>query len=429
MPTASLARSLALGLPLGLGLGLGLALAACGADDGGSASPDARPAIDAPAGAIDAPPADVDAAPAGTAVRVHYPAGAHTIALRGSGGSLSWTAGTTMTAGGDDTWTLTFADLDAPIELKPLLDDATWSRGPNYHLAPGQTVDLYPHFTSTHGQVTTLVQSFHSDALGDTRTIRAYLPPGYGENTRARYPVVYMHDGQNLFDPATAFGGVEWQVDEAFDAAGETGRCTNGDACGNDGDCGGAGLCLTTREAIVIGIDNDLDRIWELTPTRDASEGDGGGADAYIMMIAGELKPMVDQMLRTQPDAADTAIVGSSLGGLVSAYAGVKKPATFGLVGAMSPSTWWDNRVIIGDVSATAGVTPRPLRVYVDSGDAGPSNDDVTNTTDLAAAYAALGYVEGTTLHHVVQPGGMHNELYWSQRFPGAMFFLLGAGN
>jgi predicted alpha/beta superfamily hydrolase len=401
-------------------------LLACGgtpASDGPDATTTAIDArgIDAPIDAmVDAPPS-TDAV-----VRVHYPAGARAIVLRGSGGSLSWTAGTAMTAGADDTWTLALEDLAAPIELKPLLDDATWSRGANYHLAPGQTIDLYPHFTSTHGRVTTFAASFHSTALGDDRTIRAYLPPSYDENTRATYPVVYMHDGQNLFDPALAFGGVEWRVDEAFDAAGEAGRCASGASCGNDGDCGAGGVCLTTREAIVIGIDNAPDRIWELTPTVDSSVGDGGGADSYLRMVATELKPMVDGSLRTLPGPADTAVVGSSLGGLVSAYAGVRKPDVFGLVGALSPSTWWDDTVIIDDVAA-APAAPRPLRVYVDSGDSGASMDDVTNTRQLAQTYDQHGYTPGVDLLHVVQPGASHNEQFWSQRFPGAMAFLLGA--
>ena len=406
-----------------------MVLAACGGtpgggDDGADArGPDATTAIDARA---DAP---IDAARTVATVRVHYPAGARTVSLRGSGGGLSWTAGAAMTAGADDTWTWSVDGLAETIELKPLLDDSTWARGANYHLAPGQTIELYPHFTSTHGQVTVLAQRFHSTALNDDRTIRAYLPPSYGENTRARYPVVYMHDGQNLFDPALAFGGVEWRVDEAFDAAGESGRCRDGASCTNDGACGGGGggVCATTREAIVIGIDNAPDRIWELTPTVDSSVGDGGGADTYLRMITTELKPMVDGMLRTAPGPADTAIVGSSLGGLVSAYAGVREPDVFGLVGALSPSTWWDDTVIIDDVAASAGATPRPLRVYVDSGDSGPSRDDVTNTTALAQAYDDLGYTPGVDLEHVVQAGASHNETYWAQRFPGAMAFLLGA--
>src|SRR6185295_12934940 len=130
---------------------------------------------------------------------------------------------------------------------------------------------------------------FKSTVFGNKRMLRVWLPPGYGDRlSRKRlYPVLYLNDGQNLFDPSTAFGGVEWQVDESLDDASEVGRCaTSAARCGNDGDCG---ACGGTRDAIVIGIDNAPDRIWELTPTRDADVGDGGGADAYLMMVGGEL--------------------------------------------------------------------------------------------------------------------------------------------
>ncbi len=400
-------------------------IVACGGDDG-AAPIDAPLPIDG-AAPIDAPPA-LDAAPdagSATVVRVHYPAGTRALTLRGSGAPLSWTSGVAMTAGADDTWTFTITGLAAPLEFKPLLDDATWARGANYHLAPGQTLDLYPHFTTTAGRVVTLIPSFASTTLGNTRAIRAYLPAAYDENPRARFPVLYMHDGQNLFDPATAFGGNEWQVDEALDAAGEAGRCGDGTSCGNDGECG-AGACRATRATIVIGIDNTPGRIDELTPTVDASIGDGGDGDRYLTMVATELKPRIDAMLRTAPGPTDTAIMGSSLGGLISAYAGVTRPGVFGLVGAMSPSTWWDDRVIIARVAATPAA-PRPLRVYVDSGNAGASGDDVTNTNQLAQAYLGLGYVAGSTFRHVVQAGATHSEVYWAQRFPDAALFLMGA--
>jgi len=91
----------------------------------------------------------------------------------------------------------------------------------------------------------------------------------------------------------------------------------------------------------------------------------------------------------------------------------------------MSPSTWWDNDWLIGDV-ATTKATPRPIKVYVDSGDSGASNDDVTETKTLADQYRTLGYRDGTSFDYVVQAGGQHNEVYWAQRLPGALAFLLG---
>jgi predicted alpha/beta superfamily hydrolase len=232
------------------------------------------------------------------------------------------------------------------------------------------------------------------------------LPPTYIENTSSRFGVLYMHDGQNLFSPTTAFGGNEWKVDETLDAGAEDG---------------------SIRETIVVGIENTADRIDELTPTADPTENGGGKADQYLAMIIDEIKPMIDKDLRTEKAREQTAVMGSSLGGLVSAYAGVGHADVFGLVGAMSPSTWWDNEVILADVSTTKTKPSRPLRVYVDSGDSGTSNDDVANTTELAARYRSVGYVDNKDLLHVVQSGGQHNEIYWAERLPAALHFLLGA--
>ena len=131
-------------------------------------------------------------------------------------------------------------------------------------------------------------------------------------------------------------------------------------------------------------------------------------------------------MLRTRPDVAlDGAWPGSSLGGLVTAYAGLKHPDVFGLLGELSPSTWWNSDVIVGDVQGDAAAPARPLVVYVDSGQG--TADDEADTDLLAAAYLALGYVDGTNFRHVIQPGAAHHETYWAERFPGAMQLLLGA--
>jgi predicted alpha/beta superfamily hydrolase len=178
------------------------------------------------------------------------------------------------------------------------------------------------------------------------------------------------------------------------------------------------------REAIIVGPENAGGaRIAEYTQTVDAMNG-GGNGDAYLRMLVEELKPKVDSELRTKPGREDTVLIGSSLGGLISSYAGVHHSDTFGVIGAMSPSTWWDNRVLLRQVASTT--TPRPIRVYVDSGDSGPSNDDVTDTADLAAAYRALGYQDGSTLLYVVQPGATHTESAWASRLPTAFEFLLG---
>jgi predicted alpha/beta superfamily hydrolase len=136
------------------------------------------------------------------------------------------------------------------------------------------------------------------------------------------------------------------------------------------------------------------------------------------------VKPAIDGMLRTRLDVASTALVGSSLGGLVTAYAGIKYPAVYGLLGELSPSSWWNNGVIVGDVKATPAAPPHALTIYVDSGQG--DVDDESDTDNLAAAYLALGYVDGQTFRHVIQPGAQHSEVYWAERLPGAMQLLLG---
>lgn len=394
-------------------------------------------------GTSDAGDAGADSAlPTGTAlVRVHYPAGSHHVTVRGSAGGLNWTTGVATTVAGD-TFSFALSGVTAPIEWKPLLDDTTWAIGPNYHVASGETVDIWPHFTTMTGQVSTLIATFHSTVLNDDRAIYVYLPPSYAENTDATYPVVYMHDGQNLWAalPSIAFGAT-WNVDTAFDTASQTGTCSASGVvgwgaqplggtpvtCTGDSDCPSM-ECRTFPEAIVIGIANDANRVYEYTPTTDPTEtslGAMGGADQYLQMIVQELKPTIDGMLRTRPDVGSTLMAGSSLGGLVTAYAGLKHPDVFGSIAAISPSTWWDSNVIVTDVQSTPAAPARPRVVYVDSGQG--TVDDEADTDLLAAAYLALGYVDGVNFRHVIQPGASHSETYWAQRFPGAMQLVLGA--
>jgi predicted alpha/beta superfamily hydrolase len=402
------------------------------ADAGTTPEPDASapPKADAGSGASDGG--------ATTTLRVHYPAGAHTVTIRGSSAPLSWTQGTPTSAGADDTFSFSWPGLAAPAEWKPLLDDTTWARGPNYHIAPGQTIDVFPHFTTINGQVVTLIADFHSTVMANDRAIYAYLPPSYAENTDATYPVVYLHDGQNLWAalPQIAFAGT-WNVDTAFDTAASVGACSSGGltgwgaqplgsaptTCNGDGDCA-SGSCRTFPEAILIGVANDANRIYEYTPTTDPGTPGGGGGDLYIQMLVTELKPKIDGMLRTRPASSSTALVGSSLGGLISAYAGLRHPEVWGLIGELSPSTWWNNDVIVGDVATTLPKPDRPLIVYVDSGQG--DADDESDTDLLASKYLSLGYVDGVDFRHVIQPGAQHGETYWAERFPGAMQLLLG---
>ena len=365
----------------------------------GSTSP--APADDGGGGTTDASPA-----PAVTTLRIHYPAGTHSVTLRGSVAPWNWNTGAPATSAGNGVYTVTTTAVSAPFQFKPLLDDTTWSLGPNYNAAPGTTVDVYPRFTQVDGQYS-LAYQFTSKILGNTRGIWIYEPPTYIENTLAPMPVLYMHDGQNLFDPSAAFGGNTWQADTAM----------------NDGANDGS-----IAEAIIVGVENTANRIAEYTPVADPTQSPSGGdGEQYMQMLITELKPQIDSQMRTIPDRAHTFMMGSSLGGLITAYAGVTHADVFGLVGAMSPSTWWDNDWIVGEVGTTPAA-PRPIRVYVDSGDSGTDSDDVTETAQLAAEYQSIGYTSGSTLDYVVQAGGQHSEIYWAQRLPTALAFLLGPG-
>ena len=418
-----------------------------GADGGGVGNADSGSSVlSSPDGGAPDANDDGSALVPGTAiVRVHYPAGTHTVTVRGASGGLNWNTGQATSAAGD-TFTYALAGVTGAVEWKPLLDDTTWAIGPNYHVAPGQTVDIWPHFTTMAGHVEALIADFHSTILDDDRAIYAYLPASYSENTDATYPVVYMHDGQNLWAamPQLAPNGT-WNVDTAFDRASQEGTCSSGGVvgwgaqplggtpvtCTGDGDCAAGQGCATFPEAIVIGAASNANRVLDYTPTVDPSEdvegglGPGGDADLYLQMLVTELKPQIDAMLRTRTDAASTAMAGSSLGGLVTAYAGLKWPDIYGRVAEFSPSTWWDNEVIISDVKGTPPAPARPLVVYIDSAQ-GEDADDETDTDQLATAYLALGYINGMNFRHVIQPGASHNETYWAERFPGAMQLVLG---
>lgn len=347
----------------------------------------------------------VDVASIRTTLRVHYPVGMRMVSLRGDLAGLSWERGVSISRVTDDLWEWSSDGVARPFEWKPLLDDREWSIGSNYRATPGATMDIYPRFVTRSGRWSRAIATFHSTILKNDRGIWLYLPPAYDENPLARFPVVYMHDGQNLFNPATAFGAQPWYAQNAL----------------NDGADSGA-----IREAIIVGIENSADRINEYTPTRDATRMAGGQGDPYLRLLIEELKPLVDRTYRTLPGPADTVLLGSSLGGLISAYAGVHHAEVFGQVGAMSPSTWWDDRMLLREAALLRSAATRPIRIYVDSGDSGDSSDDVANTAALADVIRGAGYRDGIDFRYLVQPGAIHNELYWAQRLPGALAFLLG---
>jgi predicted alpha/beta superfamily hydrolase len=333
-----------------------------------------------------------------TTVRVHYDVGyGNRITIRGSKAPLSWTTGTNATWTTGNIWTLTWANTVGDVELKPLVNDVTWSTGANYRIKAGATVDLYPFFGAASGRLQ-YVYNVSSPQLGNTRHLAIYLPPSYSENPLKSYPVLYAHDGQNLFEASTAFGGVEWRMDETTNAL-----------IGNG----------SMDEVIIVGIYNGgSNRIYEYTPCCDPQYG-GGGADKYERFILDTVKPYIDQNYRTLTTKTNTALIGSSLGGLVSFYIGRRNPAVFGKLAAMSSSFWWNNQALTQQVEAAT--TKVAVNIYID---AGTSSDGLTETTRMRDALVADGYVQGKDLYSYVAQGAGHNEASWAARLNIPLSYL-----
>jgi predicted alpha/beta superfamily hydrolase len=247
-------------------------------------------------------------------------------------------------------------------------------------------------------------QNFRSKILRNQRDLVVYLPPGYQEQPDRRFPVLYMHDGQNLFDGATSFvQGQDWHVGHSADAEIRAGR---------------------VEPLIIVGIYNvGKARIQEYTPTKAPRLG-GGRADRYGRFLLDEVMPFVNSQYRVQLGPQNTGIGGSSLGGLVSLFIGLSRPDVFGKIAALSPSVWWNQRVIH---TFTAGmyVESRP-RIWLDIGTReGPRIvEDVERYRDILVR---RGWQCERDLHYERLEGAEHNEAAWAQRVAPFLRFLYPA--
>jgi predicted alpha/beta superfamily hydrolase len=248
---------------------------------------------------------------------------------------------------------------------------------------------------------------FASRVLVNSRTLYVFLPPGYDADPERRYPVLYMHDGQNLFDARTAFIGVEWQVDETVTRMVMAGEIA---------------------PLIVVGVCNTGQRAFEYTPVPDGSV--GGGAARYVEFLVTEVKPFIDATYRTLPDPEHTGVMGSSLGGIASLFAAWSRPNVFRLVGAMSTSYHWGDGYVLSLVSSSD--PPPGVRVWIDMGTAEDHGDaDRNGVPDLIDehrrirdALMAHGLWPGATLEYVEDDNARHDERAWAARLPGALRFL-----
>jgi predicted alpha/beta superfamily hydrolase len=235
------------------------------------------------------------------------------------------------------------------------------------------------------------IRGFASAILGNERDLTIYLPAGYGDRADIRYPVLYMQDGQNLFDPERAFiPGQHWKLAEAADEA---------------------IAARTTRPMIIVGIDNTgPSRIDEYTPTLDKSRQAGGRAPDYARFLLEEVKPAIDARFLSLPDGANTAIGGSSLGGLLSLFVALTHPDAFTAVAAMSPSVWWDDRQILTVVNRFSA---HPPRTWLDIGGR-EGREALENVRLLRDRLLANGWRD--QLHYFEDRRGDHSERAWAKR-------------
>ena len=247
-----------------------------------------------------------------------------------------------------------------------------------------------------------------SPQLRNRRNIDVYLPPSYSGG-RDRYPVVYMQDGQNLSDPRTAFAGT-WELDATLERLAERGI-----------------------EPIVVGVHHaGPRRLGEYSPFPDRRHG-GGEGDGYLEFVVDTVKPRIDRLFRTRALRESTAILGSSMGGLISLYAFFRFPSVFGAAGVMSPSVWFGQGAVIDFINEARA--PRG-RLYLDVG----MHEGIGTLRDarrLARLLVRKGFKRDKRrerrassrapqrLRYVEDPDGRHGEWDWARRLEGALRFLL----
>ena len=248
-------------------------------------------------------------------------------------------------------------------------------------------------------------EQFASRFLRNRRDIIVYLPPGYDPEGDRRFPVLYLQDGQNLFDGETSYiRGQDWRVGNTADECIRRGG---------------------VEPLIIVGIDNiGKSRVREYTPWRAPKLG-GGGADRYAKFLVQELMPFIQAVYRVKRGRTETGIGGSSLGGLLSLYLALKMPEVFGKVAALSPSVWWDRGGIHRFAAKSKRLDERP-KIWLDIGTReGPRiADEVERFRDVLLQ---KGWRLDEDLHFERVEGAEHSEAAWASRVGPFLEFLFPA--
>ena len=342
------------------------------------------------------------------AIVAKYPKDLGALFLRGSGCGLNWNSGVSMTKtsnkDGSVQWShdvqCTSAD-KGPLEVKVLIADERWMLGANafVDLSANATsaAEIYPWFFTYTGSLT-IVNKVYSSELGNFRDVIFYTPPSYNENTLKKHKnVLIMHDGQNLFNPATSAFGTAWMCQDTLDNLIIQGK---------------------SDEVIIAGAYNTNDRMNEYTYVYDPSEKTGGKGDLYLDWIESTLIPLIQKDYRVQLQRETLGILGSSLGGLISCYAGWTRSTVYGKVGCMSSSFWWDDIDFISNIMVNknpSSSVPVP-HIYMDSG----TREDLTCTQYTTQFYNYClgdGFQADKSVFQYIDQGGSHSESSWGPRF------------
>jgi predicted alpha/beta superfamily hydrolase len=251
-------------------------------------------------------------------------------------------------------------------------------------------------------------EGFASSILDNERTLVVYLPPGYDPQSEDGYPVFYLHDGQNIFDPNTAAFGVAWGAQQTADRLIVEGKIP---------------------PLIMVGVYNTPDRISEYTWI-DGGADAGGKGQLYGQFLFGEVKPFIDSTYRTRPDRAYTGVGGSSLGGLISLTLAWQFPEQFSRCAIISPSLWWGNGRILPDIEDDTAWM-RTMRFWLDMGTREGASHAVygaglAHARRLAHCFANAGLQPEVDFRFREIPDGEHCEAAWAARFDQILTFLWG---
>ena len=271
---------------------------------------------------------------------------------------------------------------------------------PNFHVAATRSQTVRHRITrwASDGPPAASITGraeFHRNVAGEgllPRDVVVWLPPGYADSEE-RYPVLYMHDGQNTMDPTTSFLGTDWGIDETATRLIDEGRM---------------------RPVIVVGMYN--------TPQRMEDYGSGEQGAAYQRFVVDVVKPMIDQTYRTKPGRDDTAVMGSSMGGLVSFLLAWNHADVFKQAACLSPAFFPETVKLVRDAAAA----PEGMRVYMDNGTEGLEQKIQAYCDDMLAALPEKGFVQGANFDWFLDQGAEHNEQAWAARLERPLLFLFG---